>query len=195
MKKSGIILGLALGLLSASYGQNYLSPCALEWKPDGRTLYVTAATGKQVLLFDTTSGTSTRTFSLPCDVTATKASADGKQLFVTGGGPAGTVFVLDAATGSVKQKIPVGHTPMAPMLSPDGKILYVCNRFDNDISFIDLQTGKTTARVPVLREPVAADISPDGKTLYVANHIPDGRADADYVASKISRHQHSNPRG
>ena len=49
---------------------------------------------------------------------------------------------------------------MAPVLSPDGKTLFVCNRFNNDISVLDLETGKEQCRIPVQREPVAAALTP-----------------------------------
>ena len=67
---------------------------------------------------------------------------------------------------------------MAPVLSPDGKTLFVCNRFDNDVSVLDLATGQPVRRIPVRREPVAAAVTPDGQRLLVANHLPAGRADA-----------------
>ena len=75
---------------------------------------------------------------------------------------------------------------MAPVLSPDGKTLFVCNRFDNDISLIDLETGKEQCRIPVQREPVAAAISRDGRFLLVANLLHTGPADAELVAAVVS---------
>jgi YVTN family beta-propeller protein len=83
-------------------------------------------------------------------------------------------------------RIRVGHTPTAPVVSPDGKTLYICNQFNNDISVIDLVAQKEVSRIAVLREPVAAALTPDGKHLFVANHLPAGRADADYVAAEVS---------
>ncbi len=62
----------------------------------------------------------------------------------------------------------------------------MCNRFSNDVSVIN--TGKNThvAKINVLREPFAADVTPDGKWLFVGNHLPDGPADAEFVACKVS---------
>lgn len=186
MNKKGILTGAVVGLMFSACGQDYVSPCELDWAKDGETLYVTAASGQSILSFDSGSRKVDATFTLPCDLTGTVVSPCGKTLFVTGGGYYGKVFSVDAVSGKIKQTFSVGHTPTAPVLSPDGKTLYVCNRFDNEIAFVDLQTGESTAHVPVLREPIAADISPDGRLLFVANHNPDGPADVDYVASKIS---------
>ena len=105
---------------------------------------------------------------------------------MTGGVSEGRVFVVNIESGKILKSIAVGHTPMAPVRSPDGNTLYVCNRFNNDISILDLKTGAELVRVPVAREPVAADILQDGRYLFVANLIPNGRADVDYVDSEIS---------
>jgi YVTN family beta-propeller protein len=169
---------------SAACAQNILSPCDIDLSPNGESAYITAATGQSILQLDLTKQTVTQTIPLPAELTGLAVAGNG-TLYVTGGGHEGRVWVLDSS-GEIFQTLETGHTPNAPRLSPDGKTLYVCNRFDNNVSFINLSSGKTTDRVPVLREPVAADITPDGKTLFVANHLPDGPTDADYVASKIS---------
>ena len=46
-------------------------------------------------------------------------------------------------------------------VTPDGKTLFVCNRFNDDVSVIDLSTAEENARIAVSREPVAAAITPD----------------------------------
>ena len=128
----------------------------------------------------------TGTITLPCVLTGTAVSSDGKSLYVTGGGYHGKVFDVDPASGKIRRQLDLGHTPTAPVLAPDGKTLYVCNQFNSSVSVIDLAAWTELERVAVLREPSAADITPDGKTLFVANLIPDGAANVDYVASKIS---------
>jgi YVTN family beta-propeller protein len=186
VKKTGAILWTALALALAARGESYLSPCDLDWSVDGQDLYVTAATGQKVLQFDAASRRVTREIPLPCVLTGTAVTSDGKTLYVTGGGHRGSVFDVDLGSGKVRRRLDLGHTPTAPVLAPDGKTLFVCNQFNNNVSIIDLATWKEQERVPVLREPSAADITPDGKTLFVANLIPDGAANVDYVASKIS---------
>jgi YVTN family beta-propeller protein len=113
-------------------------------------------------------------------------SSDGGRLYVTCAAPSSTVCILDAASGKTVATIPAGHTAMAPVLSPDGKTLYVCNRFNDNVSFLDLATRREIRRVAVPREPVAEAITPDGKFLLVANHIHSGRADVGVVASSVS---------
>ena len=177
-------LSILLLLTGTAFAQDYLSPCDIDLSADGKSAYITAATGKAVLQLDLKKQVVIKTVPLPAELTGLAVSDTGR-LYVTGGGHKGKVWVL-SPSGEIFQTLETGHTPNAPVLSPDGKTLYVCNRFDTDVSFIDLASGETVARVPVLREPVAADITPDGRTLFVANHNPDGPADVDYVASKIS---------
>ena len=61
---------------------------------------------------------------------------------------------------------------MSPVICPAGKRIYVCNRFDDDVSVLDLSHGAELARVPAVREPIAAAMTPDGRFLLVANHLP-----------------------
>ncbi|VGO19656.1 cell surface protein [Pontiella sulfatireligans] len=164
----------------------YLSPVDLDWEGDGRHLLVTAASGRKVLVLDAEALKVVRSIEFPVELAGSAVSPDGRTLYAVGGVAEGRVFAVDLASGKILTTMAVGHTPMAPVLSPDGGTLYVCNRFDNDISVLDLKTGAEMARIPVTREPVAADISHDGLHLFVANHIPSGRADVDYVASEIS---------
>ena len=162
----------------------YLSPSDVDMG-EGE-LFLTASTAKQVLVLDLDAMTVSRRFSFPVELTASVLARNGKTLYVTGGGYDGTVFAVNPENGDIQKALSVGHTPMSPVLSPDGSMLYVCNRFSSSISAIDLSSWTVARTFKVTREPVAADISHDGRYLFVANHIPAGRADVDYVASEIS---------
>ncbi|MDF7806143.1 beta-propeller fold lactonase family protein [Pontiellaceae bacterium B12219] len=181
MKYISSIYVLLFAALS-TIAQTYLSPNKVALSQDGKTVYLTAETANQLLSFDLSTKKVSQTVPLPGSPSGMTVQEN--ALLITGGGHLGRVWKIQA--GKISDEIKTGHTPMSPVLSPDGKTLYVCNRFNNDVSFIDLETGETRARIPVIREPVAADLSKDGKFLFVANHIPDGRADVDYVAAKIS---------
>jgi YVTN family beta-propeller protein len=166
--------------------QSYLSPTALAAASDGKTLFIACATANQVAMFDTGAAKVNRVVNVPESPLGFALSGDGKQLYVTCAAPESRVCIVDVASAKVVANIPAGHTAMAPVLSPDGRTLYICNRFDNEVAFIDLGTKKTTKRAKVPREPVAAAVTLDGKFLLVANHIHSGRADEDVVASSVS---------
>ena len=163
-----------------------LAPVALAAAPDGTRLFIACAAASQVGVFDVASGAVTKRITVPHSPSGLALSTDGARLYVTCAAPRSTVRVLDAGSGKTLATLPAGHTAMAPVLSPDGKTLFVCNCFNNDISVIDLATGKEQCRIPVQREPVAAAISRDGRFLLVANHLHTGPADAELVAAVVS---------
>lgn len=163
-----------------------LSPIALAAAPDGHSLFIAGATAERVLQFDLTQRKTTRSIPLPDPAGGLALSRDGKWLYATCPGPQSEVCIVDVKKGRVTAKLKAGHTATAPVLSPDGKTLFVCNRFDDDVSVFDLATKKEKCRIPVRREPVAAAITPDGKHLLVANLLHTGRADADHVGAVVS---------
>lgn len=178
-----LLVGMMAGNASA---QEYLSPVSLVMSPDLATLYVAAHTGKQITAFGLENNTVVATFTLPEPPTGLCLSADGNALYITLGAPKGSLLIMNRADGSVSATIPVGHSPFSPVASPDGKFIYVCNRFDNNVAVLDIAGNAVAAKVPVPREPIAAAVTPDGKWLCVANHLPAGSADGDYVSANVS---------
>jgi len=164
----------------------FLSPSAIVADKAGKTLYVAERTANQVAVFNVATGGVEKRCPLPDPPGGLAISPDGSRLYVTGGSPAGKLYILDLPSGKIVNQIAVGHMPSSPVVSPDGKILYVCNQFSNTISLIDLAAGKEAALIRVPREPVDAALTPDGKWLLVANLLPAGPANADYVAAPIS---------
>src|SRR4030095_8313456 len=144
------------------------------------------ATANEVAVFDANARRIVRKVAVPASPLGLALARNGETLYVACAAPESTVAVVDTAKGQVIASIPAGHTTLAPVLSPDGQTLFVCNRFNDEVAFIDLAARKTVQRVPVPREPVAAAITADGKFLFGANHIQAGRADVDVVASSIS---------
>ena len=155
----------------------YLGPCALAVSKDAKTLYAACADACQVAWVRLPAGKVIRRVDVPAEPTGIVLTPDGTRLIVACAAPKSTVAVLDAVSGSPVAAIPAGHTAVSPVISPDGKRIYVCNRFDNDVSVIDLGAGKEVARVRAVREPIAAAVTPDGRTLLVANHLPNTRTD------------------
>jgi YVTN family beta-propeller protein len=172
-------LAATYGFLSAAgaAGQagDYLGPCALVASPHAKTLYVACADARQVAWVELPRGEVARRVAMPAEPTDLLLTPDGTKLIVSCAAPQSTIVVLDAASGQVLTTIPAGHTAMGATLHPDGTLLYVCNRFDDDVSVIDWTVGKEVKRLAAVREPVAAAITPDGRTLLVANHLANMR--------------------
>ena len=182
-----LLLAFALSDAGLSLADvTYLSPLNLVANPEGTKLFVAEATANRVAEFDIASGCVVRDFALPGPPSGLALSRDGSKLYVTTASPEGRVCIVRLVDGQIEDPISVGHTPEALVVSPDGKMLYVCNRFNNNISFVDLSDKRTQATVSVIREPVATAISSDGQLLFVANFLPAGRADADTTAAAVS---------
>ncbi len=179
-----LVLMLCVGV--SVLAEDYLSPVALVADSAGKTLYVAAKTGKQVVYVDTASGKVTKSVAVPGSLTGLAISNTAARLYVTDGLPQGKVVIVDLKTDTVAGEIPVGHTPGAPVLSPDSKTLYVANRYNNNVSVLDVENKKEVTRIGVAREPVAMALTPDGKLLVVANHLSDMAGDQDVVASKVT---------
>ena len=179
------IMMVAPGFRAGKMGK-HLGPCALVPSKDGKILYVANADAKQVSFVDIDSGESTRSISMPGEPTGLTLSADGRELYVTCAATRSSVLVIDVAFGKIKADIPVGHTACGPTVTPDGKRLYVCNRFDNDVSVLDLRTNQEVTRVPAIREPLASAITPDGESVLVANCLPAEPADTSDVAAAVT---------
>jgi YVTN family beta-propeller protein len=182
---TGRVLGavLAMGWGFGVQAAAYLSPEYLAVAPDGKTIYVTAATSEKVLVVDVASAKVSGTWSLKSNPGGLAVALDG-TVYVTCGGMDGMLYKL-SAKGEVLGKVEVGHTPLSPVVGKDGTV-YVLNRFNNTVMAVDAATMKVKATVSVLREPHAAVLGAGGKLLFVANLMPYCRATDDVVSASVS---------
>ncbi|MBI4580555.1 MAG: beta-propeller fold lactonase family protein [Planctomycetes bacterium] len=165
---------------------SYRGPLAAVVSRDGKRLYVANADAGEIAVVSLEDDRRINSICLPDRPTGLVRGDDDETLYVTCAAPRSTVVVVDARLGTTRRTLPGGHTSTGPALSPDGRRLYVCNRFDNDLAVIDVQAAKEVRRIPVRREPVAAAVTPDGKSVFVANHLPAGRSDTDDTAAVVS---------
>ncbi len=166
-------------------GTSALSPVALAANHDNGTLYVAQRDARRIAIVDTGTQQLTTHVPLPLALSGLCFSSDHSLLIVTGDYAQGKVLIIDLPKQQAKA-IKVGHTPCAPVLSDDDSILFVCNRYHNQVVVIQVSSAKILGRIDVDREPVAATLTKDGKHLLVLNHLPHMRADQDYTAASIS---------
>jgi PQQ-dependent catabolism-associated beta-propeller protein len=95
--------------------------------------------------------------------------------------------VIDPASGKSVRRIPLGDSPEAFDLSPDGKVIYVSNEDESSVSFIDAANGKTLRSVKVGAEPEGVKVSADGKTLYVTSEAASLVHVVDTASGKVSK--------
>ena len=102
------------------------------------------------------------------------------------GDSSGKIFIVDVKSGQLPDAINIGHSPTAPVISNNGEMLYVCQKFNDNVAVIDLTVKKVVDEIPVIRSPFAAAITPVDSKLYVANFYPAGRVDGEFVAASVS---------
>ncbi|MDR3246263.1 MAG: c-type cytochrome [Prevotellaceae bacterium] len=133
-----------------------------------------------------TSGTKWKSVNLPGKPSGIVASHDGKTIWATCGEESGKLLAIDPASASVIKTFAAGHYPLSPVLSADGKRLFFCRRFANEIASINLPQNDIVCSIPVKSEPIALAIVPGQPILLAAHHRPVGSSVADIVASSIS---------
>ena len=150
---------------------------------DGKLL-LTQKGKKSVDIFSPDGKTLLHTY--PLDEIPTGIAIDGDKAYVTTFETVGRLNIMQLETGRVEASVPTGSGACFPLLSPDGKKVYVSNQFQNTVVEVDLAQRKVTRSVNVLREPRAKVLSPDGNFLFVVNYFPAQRADVDVVTSCVS---------
>lgn len=163
-----------------------LGPNAMAVSSDRKTLYIACLDSEHVAVLNLHDEKVTNWIKMPSKPTGLVVDPKTNRLFVTCAGPKSTVEVINLTDLKTVESILVGHTAMGPSISPDGKRLYVCNRFDNNVSVIDLDICKETCRVAVVREPVASAVTPDGSSVLILNHQPFEPSNGPLVRAKVS---------
>ena len=176
----------SLPVVSFADGPEYCSPAFLVSDRSGTNIYIADATACRILHLDSRHRRVVREIALPDSPTGMAMTKAGDRLYVTSRSTRGDVFVVDLDQGNVASVLKAGHTGMAPVLSADESILYVCNRFENSISVIDVRDGRAVSDLRLVREPVAAALTADGRILAAVNHQSDDPSDAPHVAAAVT---------
>ncbi|RLA29313.1 MAG: hypothetical protein DRQ63_01215 [Gammaproteobacteria bacterium] len=88
---------------------------------------------------------------------------------VTGAGSGTLTIVRPRAQGYAVQTISVGECPHDPLVTRDGKRIFVPCAGDGVIVSVDLENGEILGRFPVGDGPAHLALHPDGSKLYSAN--------------------------
>ena len=172
---------LVFACACAASAQSYLSPEFLAPAPDGGA-YVTEATAARVAEVSR-DGRVVRQW--PVAANPTGIAAGGGFVYVTCGEANGELRKY-APDGKCVKTAAVGHCPCGPVLSKDGRTVYVLNRFLAQVSVLDAEKMTVVKTVKALREPFAATLGAEGKLLFVANLLPYCASTNDVVAAAVS---------
>jgi len=183
------VMLLFFSALSVSAEQSYLSPSDVVISKDGSTLYLACATGDRIQRFDIETETVVSQFKVE-GVRAIALSPDESRIFAACGEFKGKLLEIDAKSGKVMRSTSVGHTPVSPVISVDGKTVFFCNRFSradqSDVFAFDTTSGKIRASAKAIREPITMTLSKDGKFLWVVNHLPLMEANLEHVFASLN---------
>ena len=105
--------------------------------------------------------------SVNLPVTGACVAPNGTIFYTADDGNEGRLFRADGAS------VVTGNYPMAPIVSEDGRFVYVCNRFDAMVQQYDAATLKLHNTAKCVRETHGCALGKDGKLLFVINMLPD----------------------
>ena len=166
---------------------SYKGPIDLIASADGDVLYVLNQDAAEIAVVSTADKAVKKTFSVPAHPNGMAMSPDGKVFAVACGDDYGVVVLVNSADGKEIARAKTGHFPCAPVFTPDGKRLFVCNRFNATIFEYNVSNLIADPKVyQAIREPISTAVTPDGKTLFVANFLPNDRADSFDVACEVT---------
>jgi len=157
-------------------------PAGMAITPDGAFAYVTNynLNSPNVSVIDTSTNTEVLP-RIPVGLAplGVAITPDGAFAYVvnqttspSGNATPSNVSVIDTSTNTeVLPRIPVGTSPSAVTITPDGAFAYVVNFWSHDVSVIDTSTNtEVLPRIPVGNSPSAVAITPDGAFAYVTNY-------------------------
>ena len=146
----------------------------------GTVIYVTCMHGDEILAFDTQKlGFTARGMAGPgmamagmadssCQPTYVAVSADDKTLYVACN-HTDQMVVMDAATLTVRHRVPTGAGAYNVDVAPDGSVIVVTNKKGKSVSLIDPRALTETARVATTKGVVhGVAFSPDSRYAYIS---------------------------
>jgi len=153
-----------------------IGPAGLAVDEKRNRMYVVTREDKQLYILDLKSKGTLYKFALDAEGYACKISKDGKELFISCWG-CDKLLTFDLNALVWKQPITVGDNPNEILITPDGKLLFVSNANDNNVSVVDLKTRKVIETLDAALFPNSHTGSTTNslgydaakKTLYIAN--------------------------
>ncbi len=131
-------------------------------------IYVADLSGSSVTVIDGATDT-TSNIPIAAGPVAIAVNASTNMVFASNLSSAGTVSVINGATGQFVKTVTVGNGPQAIAANPVTNKIYVANVSDGTVSVIDGATLEVTHTVIVGAEPDAIAINPVTNKIYVSS--------------------------
>jgi YVTN family beta-propeller protein len=148
-------------------------PYGVVASPDGKTIAVSDWNLSRVTLHDAVNLAVIGTIQVGSRPNAMAFGREGRLYVACSGSNSVSVIQDGAAKETIKTSLsahdPVGSTPDAVAVSPDGKTLYVANADNNDVAVIDISGEESRVKgfIPTGWYPSALAVSPDGQKLFI----------------------------
>jgi len=149
-------------------------PYAAALSPDGRMLAVSNMGAGTVSLLDASNLSERTRIPVGSQPNELVWGKDGRLFVANAGSNSVSIIQNGAVTETVKTSLspadPLGSTPDAVAVSPDGRRLYVANGDNNDVAVIDTSVPKRSrvlGFIPTGWYPSALALAPNGRTLYI----------------------------
>jgi YVTN family beta-propeller protein/cysteine-rich repeat protein len=130
---------------------------------DGAVAYVADYSGGAVFVINTATNQVRTRIAVEGHPYRIRTSGNGTAAVVMT--DSGGLFIVDAATGSVRAATISNAWSVA--LTADGTVAYVVSRLPDALVAIDTKTAATIATIPLSSLGIGAAVSPDGTALYV----------------------------
>ena len=144
--------------------------------PDDNYVYLAHNQGRNCWVSAMSDDGTTAT-AVPVDsyASALTLSPDGGRLYVASSSPRsthqrlrGSISVIDTATFTLIDVIPMRFSPDTIVVSPDGSTVYATHYNNNAVSAIEIASRSHTL-IGLDNAPIDVAVSPDGDQLYVTN--------------------------
>jgi YVTN family beta-propeller protein len=170
-------------------------PAGVAVSKNGRRVFVTSPEGRFITVVDTKTGHIEQRILVKGGPLAVVVSNTGRRLYVTDFYD-DMLVEIDLKTHK-QRRLAIGPKPAGLALTPDGKMLLVAARDDNQIVFVDAHRFRQVDRLQVGRHPFGVTIDDDGRSAYAANVESDTVSVIDLVSRKAraTLHVESHPYG
>ena len=130
------------------------------------TLWVTLGDSDQLVEVDAYRFTEVRRITTDPRPHGLAASSDGSKIYI-GSDRTGNFQVIDARSGRIEAKIPLGKDPNQMTLTRDGRYAYVPLRGEDSVAIVELNPLRLLRKVPMNKGPHDAYTTADGSRIYV----------------------------
>lgn len=167
MKKIGLILISLLLIFAVIY---------IATKEEPSLAYIPNAGDGTISVIDTEKDEVVKTIKVDSQLSdGIEVSLDGKQIF-TGNYDKGELFIINADSGKVENKITIGKNLHGIDITPNGRYLYLASgdlkegEQYNHIQVFDIKSQKIIKEIKTSsKSPAHIDFSKDGSLAYVSN--------------------------